>query len=409
MSQAHADASRKGALIIEALRSPRGRGSDKGSLKSLKPVELLAGQLQALAQRTGIDTAEVADVVIGCVTQTGDQGSNIGKMALVQARWSDAAPALSINRYCASGLSAVQFAAQQALAADGLAVGGGVEMMSRVPMASDQGPLTHDLAFQRATDLVPIGLAADAVASLEGFTRAQCDDYALASQQRAVAARDGGHFRSVVPVQAADGSVLLERDETPRPQTNAQSLAQLAPAFAAMGEKYGIDALLCQRYGLPAIGHVQHAGNSPAMADGAAAVLLASPQAAQRLGLKARGRILACADASVDHTLALTGAVDATRKALARAGLAVSDIDLFEVNESFAALMLHYMKHLGVGHDRLNVNGGAIALGHAMGATGAMLVGTVLDELERRQQSRAVVAICGAAGLATAMVIERLP
>jgi acetyl-CoA C-acetyltransferase len=388
----------KGALIIEALRSPRGRGSDKGSLKSLKPVELLGAQLQALAQRTGIDTAEVADVVIGCVTQTGDQGSNIGKMALVQARWSDAAPALSINRYCASGLSAVQFAAQQALAADGLAVGGGVEMMSRVPMASDQGPLTHDLAFQRATDLVPIGLAADAVASLEGFSRLQCDDYALASQQRAVAARDGGHFRSVVPVQAADGTVLLERDETPRPQTHAQSLAQLAPAFAAMGEKYGIDALLCQRYGLPAMNHVQHAGNSPAMADGAAAVLLASPQAAQRLGLKARGRIVA-----------LTGAVDATRKALARAGLAVSDIDLFEVNESFAALMLHYMKHLGVGHDRLNVNGGAIALGHAMGATGAMLVGTVLDELERRQQNRAVVAICGAAGLATAMVIERLP
>jgi acetyl-CoA C-acetyltransferase len=398
-----------GALIIEALRSPRGRGSDKGSLKGLKPVELLGGQLQALAERTGIDTADVADVVIGCVTQTGDQGSNIGKMALVQARWSDAAPALSINRYCASGLSAVQFAAQQAMAADGLAVGGGVEMMSRVPMASDQGPLTHDFAFQRATDLVPIGLAADAVASLEGFTRAQCDDYALASQQRAVAARDGGRFRSVVPVQAADGTLLLERDETPRPQTNAQSLAQLEPAFAAMGEKYGIDALLCQRYGLPVIDHVQHAGNSPAMADGAAAVLLASPQAARRLGLKARARILACADASVDHTLALTGAVDATRKALARAGLGVRDIDLFEVNESFAALMLHYMKHLDLTHDRLNVNGGAIALGHAMGATGAMLVGTVLDELERRQQSRAVVAICGAAGLATAMVIERLP
>ena len=397
-----------GALIIEALRSPRGRGSDKGSLKGIKPVQLLGGQLQALAQRTGIDTAHVADVVIGCVTQTGDQGSNIGKMALVQARWSDAAPALSINRYCASGLSAVQFAAQQAMVADGLAVGGGVEMMSRVPMASDQGPLTHDYGFQRATDLVPIGLAADAVASLEGFTRQQCDDYALASQQRAAAARDSGSFRSVVPVQASDGTMVLERDETPRPQTTAHSLAQLEPAFAAMGEKYGINTLLCQRYGLAAIDHVQHAGNSPAMADGAAAVLLASPQAAHRLGLGARGRILACADASVDHTLALTGAVDATRKALARAGLATSDIDLFEVNESFAALMLHYMKHLGVKHEQLNVNGGAIALGHAMGATGAMLVGTVLDELERRKQRRAVVAICGAAGLATAMVIESL-
>lgn len=397
-----------GALIIEALRTPRGRGSDKGALKGLRPVELLGHQLQALTERTGVDSARIEDVLIGCVTQTGDQGSNIAKMAVLQALWSDAVPAMTINRYCASGLSAVHMAAQQALAADGLAVGGGVEMMSRVPMASDQGPLTHDRAFALSRQLVPIGLAADAVASLEGFSRQQCDDYALASQQRALAARDGGHFRSVVPVMADDGSTLLERDETPRPQTSAQTLAQLEPAFAALGAKHGIDALLCQRYQISAMTHVQHAGNSPAMADGAAAVLLASPQAAQRLGLRARGRILACADVSVDRTLALTGAVDATRKALARAGLAVSDIDLFEVNESFAALMLHYMKHLNLPHERLNVNGGAIALGHAMGATGAMLVGSALDELERRGQRRAVVALCGAAGLAVAMVIESL-
>jgi acetyl-CoA C-acetyltransferase len=397
------------ALIIEALRSPRGRGNDKGALRGLRPLELLAGQLHALTERTGVDSAAIEDVLIGCVSQTGEQGANIAKMAVLQARWSDAVPAISINRYCASGLSAVQMAAQQALAADGLAVGGGVEMMSRVPMASDQGPLTHDRQLQQERQLVSIGLAADTVASLEGFSRQQCDDYALASQQRALAAREGGYFRSVVPVLAADGSVLLERDETPRPQTSAQSLAQLEPAFAAMGAKYGIDDLLCQRYGLKAITHVQHAGNSPAMADGAAAVLLASPAAAKRLGLRARGRILACADASVDRTLALTGAVDASKKALARAGLSASDIDLFEVNESFAALMLHYMRHLQVPHDRINVNGGAIALGHAMGATGAMLVGTALDELERRGQQRALVALCGAAGLAVAMVIERLP
>ncbi len=396
------------ALIIEALRSPRGRGNDKGALRSLRPVELLAGQLRALSQRTGVDSALIEDLLIGCVSQTGEQGANIAKMAALQARWSDAVPAMSINRYCASGLSAVQMAAQQALAADGLAVGGGVEMMSRVPMASDQGPLTHDRQLQAERQLVPIGLAADAVASIEGFSRQQCDDYALASQQRALAARDGGYFRSVVPVAAADGTVLLERDETPRPQTSAQSLAQLEPAFAAMGAKHGINDLLCQRYGLSAMVHVQHAGNSPAMADGAAAVLLASPAAAQRLGLRARGRILACADASVDRTLALTGAVDASRKALARAGLSAQDIDLFEVNESFAALMLHYMRHLGVDPARLNVNGGAIALGHAMGATGAMLVGTALDELERRDQRRALVTLCGAAGLAVAMVIERL-
>lgn len=396
------------ALIIDAVRSPRGRGNDKGALKSLKPVDLLAQQLAALARRTGLDTAQVTDTVVGCVTQTGEQGANIAKLALLRAGWDDRVPGLAINRYCASGLSALQFAAHQALATDGLAVGGGVEMMSRVPMAADQGPLTHDFELQRQTALVPIGLAADAVATLEGFSRAECDAYALASQQRAVAARDGGRFRSVEPVRDAEGQVLLAQDETPRPQTSAESLAGLTPAFAAMGEKHGIDAFLCARLGLPRIDHVQHAGNSPAMADGAAAVLVASPDAAQRLGLRARGRILASADASVDRTLALTGAVDATRLALQRAGLGVDDIDLFEVNESFAALMLHYQRHLGVEHARLNVNGGAIALGHAMGSTGSALVGMALDELERRDGRRAVVAICGAAGLAVAMVIERV-
>jgi acetyl-CoA C-acetyltransferase len=396
------------ALIIDAIRSPRGRGSDKGSLRPIKPVDLLAGQLRALASRTGLDTSAVEDAIIGCVSQTGEQGSNIAKLATIRAGWSDAVSGLSINRYCASGLSAVQLAAQLAVSVDGLAVGGGVEMMSRVPMAADQGPLTHDLELQRATALVPIGLAADAVATLEGFSRAQCDDYALASQQRAALARSSGYFCSVAPVTDSTGVTLLAEDETPRPQTTADSLAQLQSAFAAMGEKQGWNALLCQRYGLSAMHHVQHAGNSPAMADGAAAVLVASERAARHHGLKARARILATADASVDHTMALTGAVDATRKALKRAGLGVADIDLFEVNESFAALMLHYMRHLNVRHDQLNVNGGAIALGHAMGATGSMLIGMALDELERREQRRAVISICGAAGVAAAMVIERL-
>ena len=394
-------------LIIDAVRTPRGRGSDKGSLKGVKPVELLAQPLRALAERNAFDTGYVVDGLFGCVTQTGDQGANLGKLALLQAGWSDAVAGMTINRYCASGLSAVQFAGWQALQGDGLAVGGGVEMMSRVPMASDQGPLTHDRDFQRDNALVPIGLAADAVATMEGFSRSQCDDYALASQQRAAAALAGGHYRSVVPARA-DGELLLAQDETPRPQTSAESLAGLTPAFAAMGEKYGIDALLCQRYGFSRMDHVHHAGNSPAMADGASAVLVASPDAAGRLGLKARARILSSADCCVDRTLALTGALDATRLALKRAGLTPADIDLFEVNESFAALMLHYQKHLAIGHDRLNVNGGAIALGHAMGSTGASLVGMALDELERRDQRRAVIAICGAAGLAVAMVIERV-
>jgi acetyl-CoA C-acetyltransferase len=275
-------------------------------------------------------------------------------------------------------------------------------------MASDQGPLTHDRAFQADHALVPIGVAADAVATLEGLSRAQCDAYAAASQQRAAQAIAAGRFASVAPVLDGQGQSLLAQDETPRPATTVQSLAQMDSAFAAMGAKHGWDARLCELYGLASIDHVHHAGNSPAMADGAAAVLLASPGAARRLHLRARGRILACANASVDHTLALTGAVDATRKALAMARLEVREIDLFEVNESFAALMLHYMKHLDVPHDKLNVNGGAIALGHAMGATGAMLVGTALDELERRQQRLALVCLCGAAGLAVAMVIERL-
>ena len=394
------------AFIIDAVRSPRGRGNDKGALKGIKPVDLLAQQLAALQERTGVNTSEASDGIFGCVTQTADQGSNIGKLALVRAGWSDAVSGMTINRYCASGLSAVQFASFQALANDGVAVAGGVEMMSRVPMASDKGPLTHDLEFQRQTTLVPIGIAADTIATMEGFTREQCDAYALESQRRAVAARDEGRFRSVVPAKGEGGEVVLAQDETPRASTTLQSLSDLTPAFAEMGVKYGVDALLCKQYGLAGIDHVQHAGNSPTMADGAAAVLVASEGAVARLGLKPRARILATADASIDHVLALTGAADATAKALQRAGLTVADIDLFEVNESFAALMLHYMKHLNVPHEKLNVNGGAIALGHAMGATGSSLVGMAIDELERRKAKRAVVAICGAAGVAVAMVIE---
>lgn len=395
-------------LIIEALRSPRGRGNDKGALRQVKPVDLLAQQLTALAKRTGLNTAQVSDTLIGCVTQTADQGANIAKLSLVRAGWHDSVPGLSINRYCASGLSAVHLAAQQAMDNDSLAVGGGVEMMSRVPMASDQGPLTHDFEFQQQTRLVPIGISADTIATQEGFSREQCDAYAVASQQRAISALEQGRFRSVVPVVDAQGVSLLEQDETPRAQTTLVSLAGLKPAFAAMADKYGIDRLMCERYGLDRIDHVQHAGNSPAMADGASVVLLASPGAAARLGLKPRARILATATVSVDHTLALTGAVQATQKALTKAGLHIEDIDLFEVNESFASLMLHYMKHLDVPHSKLNVNGGAIALGHAMGSTGSALVGMALDELEARRARRAVISLCGAAGLAVAMVVERV-
>ena len=396
------------ALIVEALRSPRGRGNDKGALRNVKPVDLLAQMLQALANQTALKTGQVSDTFIGCVTQTADQGANIAKLALIKAGWDDSVPGMSINRYCASGLSAVHMAAQQAMAYDCLAVGGGVEMMSRVPMASDKGPLTHDFEFQQQTGLIPIGIAADVIATQEGFTRQQCDDYALASQQRAVASRNRGLARSMAPVKDDTGTEVLTQDETPRANTSLESLAAIEPAFAGMAEKYGIDKIMCQRYSLTHIDYVQHAGNSPTMADGASAVLVASPGAAARAGLKARAKILATATVSADRTLALTGAVQATQQALARANLKIEDIDLFEVNESFASLMLHYMKHLNVPHHKLNVNGGAIALGHAMGSTGSALVGTALDELERTDKRLAVVALCGAAGLAVAMVIERI-
>lgn len=394
--------------IADAVRSPRGRGNDKGTLKALTPVELLAQQFRALAARQTFDTGHVADAVIGCVSQVGEQGSNIGKLATIAAGWSDDVPAVTVNRYCVSGLSAVQMAVARTLLDDSLMVAGGIEMMSRVPLGTDRGPLTHDLNVQRRLLTLPIGIAADVVATIEGFSRRQCDDYALESQRRAAVAIEGGHFRSIIPALDASGTALLTADETPRPKTTLASLADMHPAFATLGVDGGWDAIACQRLGLEKVLHHHHAGNSPAMADGASLLLIGSAAALERSRLSARARVVSCAEVSGDRTLALTGAVEATQLALARAGLDIGDIDLFEVNESFGALMLHYMRHLCVPHERLNVNGGAIALGHAMGSTGGSLIGMALDELERRGERRACVAICGAAGVAGAMVIERV-
>ncbi|MCB1397504.1 MAG: acetyl-CoA C-acyltransferase [Rhodobacter sp.] len=390
------------AVIIDAVRTPRGRGNAKGALHGVKPVDLLAAPLRALADRHGLGDRVLADAIFGCVTQTAEQGANIGKLGLIAAGYPDSAPGLTVNRYCASGITAVGLAALRAQAADGLAIGGGVESMSRVPMASDKGALTHDFAFQKAAGLVAIGISADAVATAEGFSRAECDGFAAESQARAVAARAEGRFASLVPVGD------LTADETPRAGTTVDTLAALAPAFAEMGEQYGMDAAIMAHTGLARVDHVHHAGNSPAMADGASAVLVASAGAAQRAGLRPRARILAVAELAVDRVLALTGSVEAAQAALARAGLSAGDIDLYEVNESFAALALHFARHMDVGLDRLNVNGGAIALGHAMGSTGAALIGTALDELERRDGKRALIAACGAAGLASALIIERV-
>ena len=399
------------AYIADAVRTPRGKGNDKGSLKSVKPALLLAQALGALAQRTSLDTSQVADALFGCVTQTGEQGSSVGTLALALGGWSDKVPAVTLNRYCASGLSATNLAALQALHGDTLAVGGGVEMMSRVPMGSDQGPLTHDAELQALAHLVPIGIAADAIATQRGYTREMLDNYAAASQQRAAAAAERGQPRSMITVHDTQGAVLLDRDENIRPATTAHTLANMQAAFAQWGAKggdAGWDAQLCRRYGLAAINHVHHAGNSPAMADAAAAVLVGSRAALARAGLKARARILGMADTGSDRMLALTGTVDAARLALARAKLGAQEVDLFEINEGFAAMALHFMDEMQVGHARVNVNGGAIAIGHAMGCTGAALVSVLLDELERRDGRYGCISICGAAGVASAMVVERL-
>jgi acetyl-CoA C-acetyltransferase len=395
------------AVIVDAVRSARGRASEKGALINVPSVELLAQQLRALDCHHSQASAQVAGAVIGCVTQAAGQGGNIARPALLAACWPDRVHGMTVTSYCTSGLSALRIAASQAMAENGLMLAGGVEMMSRVPVGADKGLLTHDLGLQKAQGLLPVGMAADLVASIEGFNREACDAYALASQQRAVLAQKEGRNRSRLAVKDEQGELVLLADETPRPQTTAQSLAERAPVFAEMGHSTGLDAWLCHRYRLGAINHVHHAGNSPVMADGASAVLVASADAAKRLDLPVRARILAFSEVAVDRTLALTGAVEATRGVLRKAGLTVDDIDLFEVNEAFAALMLHYMKHLGVPHERLNVNGGAIALGHPMGSTGTALISVALDELERTGGKRAVVAACGAAGLASAVLIER--
>ena len=399
------------AYIADAVRTPRGKGNDKGSLKSIKPAALLGQTLSALAQRNRLDTRLVSDAIFGCVTQTGDQGTSVGTLALPLANWSDSVSAVTINRYCASGLSATHFAALQAMHGDTLAVGGGVEMMSRVPMGADLGPLTHDMALQLQAGLVPIGIAADAIATQRAYSRQMLDAFAAESQQRAARAAARASSSSMIAVTDEQGSSLLARDENIRPNTSVESLATMAPAFAAWGAKGGEDgwdAQLCRRYRLPAIEHLHHAGNSPAMADAAAAVLLGTKQALGRAGLTARARVLGFADTGSDRMLALTGTVTAAKLAIKRAGLDTQDIDLFEINEGFAAMALQFMEDMPVGHERINVNGGSIAIGHAMGCTGAALVSVLLDELERRQLRYGCISICGAAGVASALVLERL-
>lgn len=392
------------AMIAAAYRTPRGAAKATGSLHGLRPAELLAGHLRQVREKVGEGCEQVRDALIGCVTQTQEQGGNIGKVASLLAGWSPMMSAVTLNRYCASGLSAVNLAAAQALAGDDLLLAGGVEMMSRVPMFGDTAPHYADKALAEAIGFMPPPWTSDLVATRCRFTRAQCDEYAALSQSRAAQARRSMAMPSMLPVTGADGQVLLAKDETIREGVTPEQLGGLKTVYEAGAQ--GMDAWgLAREPALGEIRHVHTAGNAPCMADGAAAVIVGSAGALGRCGLRARARILATAEACVP--LAQTGAVDATRLALARAGLGVADIDLWEVRDSFAAITLHYIREMGLDIDRFNVNGSSIALGHPMGATGAMLVSCLLDELERRDLRRGVVAIAGAAGVAAAAVIER--
>ena len=395
------------AFIIDAVRTPRGKGRPGGALQGVKPIELLRPLYGALATRNNLDTSEVDDVILGCVTESGEQGSNIAKISALYAGWSDRISGATANRFCASALEACHNAAAKvATGMSGLIACGGVESMSRVPMLSDGGAWFQDRSVAEKTGFVFMGLSADLLATLEGIGREELDVFAVESHHRAAAARDAGRFaRSLVPVLNEDGSVMLDRDESIRKDSSKAKLAALSPAFSAVAG----DSIALGRYPqLKEIQHVHHVGSSPAPADAASLLLVGNQATATRLGLRPRARIRAFADHSVEPVLMLSGNVEATRKAVARAGLSVKDIDLFEVNESFAAVPLHYMRALELPDDRVNVNGGAIALGHPLGATGGILLATLIDELERRQLRYGVTSICAGAGIAAATVIERV-
>lgn len=397
------------AMIFDAVRTPRGKGKADGSLHGVKPVDLLAGLLVKLQRRLDFDPAQLDDVVMGVVSPVGEQGAVIARTAALMAGWDVRVAGMQLNRFCASGLEAVNIAAQKVASGwEDLVVAGGVESMSRVPIGSDGGAWGNDPKVNAVTGFVPQGIGADLIATLGGWSREDVDRYALGSQQRAAVAQAEGRFdRSIVPVEDAGGHTVLDHDELARPGTTLERLAQLKPAFEALGAG-GFDAVALQRYPqVDRIRHVHTAGNSSGIVDGAAAVLIGSEAKGRALGLEPRGRVVATALSGADPTIMLTGPMPATQKVLAKAGLTIDDIDLFEVNEAFAAVPLRFMKDMGVPHEKVNVNGGAIALGHPLGATGAMLVGTLLDELERRRLRRGLVTLCVGGGMGIATIIER--
>ena len=399
------------AFIYDHVRTPRGRGRADGALHTVTPVNLAAQALAALATRNSLDTTLLDDVVLGCVTPIGEQGADIARTAVLHAGFAENVPGKQLNRFCASGLEAVNTAAAQVMSGQSdLVVGGGVESMSRVPMGADGGAWPIDPAVAWPLYFVPQGISADLIATIDGYSREQVDAYALESQRRAAHAWQQGWFAgSIVPVRDLLGEVLLARDEYMRPQTTAADLAGLKPAFVVPGEQGGFDAVAMQRYpAVEAIRHVHTAGNSSGIVDGAAAVLVGSKGMARKLGLKPRARIRAFASIGSEPTIMLTGPAAASRKALKRARMAPGDIDLWEINEAFSAVVLRFMRDMQLDPARVNVAGGAIAMGHPLGATGAIVLGIVLDELERRGLSTALVTLCIGAGMGTATIIERV-
>ncbi|MFD3795328.1 acetyl-CoA C-acetyltransferase [Streptomyces californicus] len=400
------------AFVYDAIRTPRGRGKANGALHGTKPIDLVVGLIHEIRGRfPGLDPAAIDDIVLGVVSPLGDQGSDIARIAAIAAGLPDSVAGVQENRFCASGLEAVNLAAAKVRSGwEDLVLAGGVESMSRVPMGSDGGAWAMDPMTSFETGFAPQGIGADLIATVEGFSRRDVDEYAALSQERAAAAwKDGRFARSVVPVRDRNGLLVLDHDEHMRPGTTADSLAGLKPSFAGIGEMGGFDAVALQKYHwVEKIDHVHHAGNSSGIVDGAALVAIGSKEVGERYGLTPRARIVSAAVSGSEPTIMLTGPAPATRKALAKAGLTIDDIDLVEINEAFAGVVLRFVKDMGLTLDKVNVNGGAIALGHPLGATGAMILGTVIDELERRDQRYGLVTLCVGGGMGVATVVERI-
>ena len=399
------------AIIYDHVRTPRGRGKKDGSLHEVTAVELAATSLRAIRDRNELDTRNVDDVVLGCVDPVGEAGGDIARAAVFRAGYDNAVPGVQINRFCASGLDAVNFGAGEILSGQhDLVISGGVESMSRIGIGASGGAWPVDPQVALPSYFMPQGVSADLIATKYGFSRDDCDAYAVESQKRAEAAWSDGRFaNSVIPVEDMNGLTILDRDEHMRPGTTMQSLGQLDPSFVQMGEFGGFDAVAIQAHPeVEAVNHVHHAGNSSGIVDGSAAILIGSKRAGRKNALTPRAKIRAYANIGSDPALMLTGPVDVTEKVLKKAKMTLDDIDLIEVNEAFASVVLRFQQHFDVDHARLNVNGGAIAMGHPLGATGAMILGTVLDELERRDLSTALVTLCIGAGMGTATIIERV-